>query len=294
MEVNMNILILGGTRYIGKHIISSLLSKNYNVTIATRGKTPDPFGDLINRIVINERNDIIDIQEKLKGRFFDIIIDNLAFDSNNVKILLENIECKKYLFTSSAAVYDKHINTVETDFSPFDYPIKWVWRDEGISFREGKRLAEATVFQYYNKFNPIAVRLPFVIGKDDYTKRMYYYIYNIINKKPLNINNMDNRISFVNSQEAGKFISFLIGTNYVGPINGCNNGTVKLRQLIEYVEDKTQVKAIYDSNSEPAPYNDQPDHYISNTLALDLGFAFTDLSNWIYKLIDYYIAQVER
>jgi hypothetical protein len=27
---------------------------------------------------------------------------------------------------------------------------------------------------------------------------------------------------------------------------------------------------------------------------LDLGFAFTDLSNWIYKLIDYYIAQVER
>ena len=43
----MNILILGGTRYIGKHIISSLLSKNYNVTIATRGKTPDPFGDLI-------------------------------------------------------------------------------------------------------------------------------------------------------------------------------------------------------------------------------------------------------
>jgi hypothetical protein len=33
----MNILVLGGTRFMGKHLVSTLLRKGHKITIATRG-----------------------------------------------------------------------------------------------------------------------------------------------------------------------------------------------------------------------------------------------------------------
>lgn len=41
----MKVLVLGGTRFFGVHMVNSLLSKGHNVTIATRGKTKDIFED---------------------------------------------------------------------------------------------------------------------------------------------------------------------------------------------------------------------------------------------------------
>ena len=34
----MNILVIGGTRYFGIHMVNKLLEQGYNITIATRGK----------------------------------------------------------------------------------------------------------------------------------------------------------------------------------------------------------------------------------------------------------------
>ena len=37
----MKILVIGGTRYIGIHMVNKLLEQGHEVTIATRGKTPE-------------------------------------------------------------------------------------------------------------------------------------------------------------------------------------------------------------------------------------------------------------
>jgi len=41
----MKILVLGGTRFFGIHMVNDLIEKGHEVTIATRGITPDYFGD---------------------------------------------------------------------------------------------------------------------------------------------------------------------------------------------------------------------------------------------------------
>lgn len=41
----MNILVIGGTRFFGIHMVNELLTAGYDVTIATRGKASDSFGD---------------------------------------------------------------------------------------------------------------------------------------------------------------------------------------------------------------------------------------------------------
>ncbi len=47
----MNMLVLGGTRFTGKHLVNDLLKKNHRVTIATRGIAKDDFGNRVERIV---------------------------------------------------------------------------------------------------------------------------------------------------------------------------------------------------------------------------------------------------
>jgi nucleoside-diphosphate-sugar epimerase len=37
----MKILVIGGTRYFGIHMVNKLLEQGHEVTIATRGKTPE-------------------------------------------------------------------------------------------------------------------------------------------------------------------------------------------------------------------------------------------------------------
>lgn len=37
----MKILVIGGTRYFGIHMVNKLLEQGHAVTIATRGKTPE-------------------------------------------------------------------------------------------------------------------------------------------------------------------------------------------------------------------------------------------------------------
>ena len=43
----MNILVIGGTRFFGIHMVNELLTAGHDVTIATRGKASDSFGDKV-------------------------------------------------------------------------------------------------------------------------------------------------------------------------------------------------------------------------------------------------------
>ncbi len=52
----MKILVLGGTRFFGVHLVCALLEDGHEVTIATRGRTPDSFGSQVSRIVVDRLN----------------------------------------------------------------------------------------------------------------------------------------------------------------------------------------------------------------------------------------------
>ena len=68
-------------------------------------------------------------------------------------------------------------------------------------------------------------------------------------------------------------------------------GKISLGTL-NYVEEKTGKKAVLAEDSEDvdkAPYNGDPEFSINTDKARALGFKFTDIHDWIYELLDYYI-----
>ena len=96
-------------------------------------------------------------------------------------------------------------------------------------------------------------------------------------------------MGYIRSDEAGKFMAFLVDKDFRGAINGCSEGTISLREIITYVEQKTGTKAILDENGDAAPYNGEPEYSINTDKAKALGFEFSVLKDWIYELLDYYI-----
>ncbi len=289
----MNILVIGGTRYFGIHMVNKLLEEGHNVTIATRGTTADNFGSKVKRIYL-ERTNENSIKDALKDLHFDVVIDKIAYCSNDIRYVMDNVNCDKYIYMSSTSVYNpKKIDTVEEDFN--GYSDTFVWCDRmAFPYEEIKRQAEYALWQKYADRNWIAVRYPFAIGKDDYTNRLKFYVDHVMQSIPMYIDNIDYQMSYIRSDEAGCFISFLVDKNVDGAINGCSDGTISLGEIIEYVENKTGKKAIIDNSGDTAPYNEEPEYSINTQKAKKLGFEFSKLSDWIYDLLDYYISVNEE
>ena len=287
----MRILVIGGTRFFGIHMINELLAKGHNVTIATRGKVSDEYGDRVKRITI-ERTNETSMKNALSGRHYDVVIDKIAYCSNDIKYAMEAVDCDKYIHMSSTSVYEpKHTNTMESDFNGVSK--KLVWCDRiAFPYEEIKRQAERALWQEYSDRNWIAVRYPFAIGKDDYTKRLLYYVEHTIKSIPMNIDNLDCQMGYIRSDEAGKFIDFLVDKDVRVAIKGRSKGTISIREIIEYVEKKTGTKAVIDKTGEDAPYNGEPEYSINTEKAKSLGFQFSLLQDWIYELLDYYIQLV--
>ena len=183
------------------------------------------------------------------------------------------------------------MNTVESDFDGSSKEL--IWCDRGdFPYEEIKRQAECALWKKYVDRNWIAVRYPFVIGKDDYTKRLLFYVEHIMKSIPMNVDNLNAQMGYIRSDEAGKFMAFLIDKDIRGAINGSSEGTISIREIIEYVEKKTGTKAIISKKGEDAPYNGVPVYSINTKKAELLGFRFSVLQDWIYELLDYYIKLV--
>lgn len=293
MEVKMKILVLGGTRFFGIHMVKELLAQGHDVTIATRGKASDEYGDRVKRIIV-ERTSGESMKSAFNGRHYDVVIDKIAYCSNDIKYVMEAVDHDKYIHMSSTSVYEpKHMNTVESDFNGTDRELVWCDR-KAYPYEEIKRQAECALWQEYSHRDWIAVRYPFALGKDDYTKRLLYYVEHTIKAIPMNIDNPDAQMGFIHSVEAGKFMAFLVGQDIQGAINGSSEGTISIREILEYVEKKTGTKAIIDKAGEKAPYNGEPEYSINTEKANALGFRFSALHDWIYELLDYYIRSVKQ
>ena len=285
----VDILVLGGTRFFGIHLVRELLAQGHRVTLATRGLAADEFADRVGRLIV-ERTDPDSLWQAFEGKRFDVVCDNLAYASNDVRNLLNCVDCHRYLMVSSASVYaDKHLGTREEEFDPLTFALAWCSRGD-FPYDETKRQAECALFQSYPLQRSAAVRFPFVIGEDDYTQRLYFYVEHVVKGQPMHINNLESQLGFLRSDEAGKFLAHLASSGFCGSLNGCSHGTISVAEMLAYLETKTGHRAVLAPDGDTAPYNWLEDFSLDTGLAERGGFVFSSLKDWIYRLLDHYVA----
>lgn len=106
-RASLEILILGGTRFLGPHLVDAALARGHQVTLFNRGKSnPGLFPDL--ETLIGDR----DPQKgeglsPLMGRHWDVVIDTSGYVPRHVaasaRLLAKQV--KQYIFISTISVY---------------------------------------------------------------------------------------------------------------------------------------------------------------------------------------------
>ncbi|RMD97686.1 MAG: epimerase [Deltaproteobacteria bacterium] len=99
----MKILILGGTRFLGRHLVAAALEAGHEVTLFHRGRTnPDLYPEL-ERIIGDRDGDL----SRLAKRTFDAVIDTCGYHPRLVGAAAAFFakRASHYTFISSVSVY---------------------------------------------------------------------------------------------------------------------------------------------------------------------------------------------
>jgi nucleoside-diphosphate-sugar epimerase len=221
-----NILVLGGTRYLGLEFIKILNEENINLFVASRNKI-----SIQNFIKIDRKNQN-DLDNLFKNIQFDIVIDFINFSLPDSEKLLNAISFQikppKLILISSTYIYDNPLQIEkdsifsENSFLPNKHILFGLDRPD-ISYSNGKRDMESySVNNYYND-KLVILRFPIILGSNDYTQRTIFYSSLIKEKKSINPRNIHNKSNYIFSFEAANAILNFVNKDLTGIYNVCFN-----------------------------------------------------------------------
>lgn len=174
---------------MGRIAVEKLLERGDSVTVFSRGNFRPDWWDRIEHLQ-GDRSVRGDFAAKLKGRTFDAVIDTQAYRFEDVQSAVETFQgaVGRYLFVSTGSVYldgkldfATHCPFKESDVS---------WEELDYSYPEGddpygvgKRHCE----KWLNENSTIPytiVRIPAVMGWDDPTTRMWWWVQRALDGGP--------------------------------------------------------------------------------------------------------------
>jgi 2'-hydroxyisoflavone reductase len=178
----MKLLIIGGTRFLGRHLVMAALDRNHDVTLFNRGNyetRPDT------ELIIGDRDRDL---SKLRGREWDAVIDTCGFLPHSVRASAETLSScvGVYVFISSLSVYADLSLPGVTEAAP----LKTLTSDQldeanrindsnganyGSLYGGLKALCEHTLLEVIPD-NSLIIRPGLIVGPYDYTDRFTYWV----------------------------------------------------------------------------------------------------------------------
>ena len=99
----MNVLVLGGSYFVGRHIALHACELGHQVTLLNRGTRPMPLPTLL-----ADRDDASSMESALSAWSFDLVVDCSGRNARQVLTAAHALQGRyaRYLFVSTPAVYD--------------------------------------------------------------------------------------------------------------------------------------------------------------------------------------------
>lgn len=177
----LDILILGGTSFLGPHQIAYALKRGHKISTFTRGKTkPSVHAELLDQVenLIGDReNDL----KALENRKWDVVIDNSGRNAQwtaaTAKLLKRKADL--YIYTSSTGVYYPYLGedikedtelVLETPPNLQDEIVKMEY-DYGVM----KANSELAAIKEFGKERTLIIRPTYMIGPGDQTDRFIHW-----------------------------------------------------------------------------------------------------------------------
>lgn len=185
----MRVLLLGGTRFIGPHVVRRLAALGHGIALFNRGQSPGA-GSLPEGIVriTGDRADLGKYRKEFRSFAPDVVVDLFPYTQADAHMLMDTFAgiAGRVVAVSSCDVYRAfgRLNRIEsgpveegplTEDSPLcetRYPFRGA-RDDRSDY--DKVLVERAVMGHENLPGTV-LRLPMVYGPGDYQHRLYPYL----------------------------------------------------------------------------------------------------------------------
>jgi len=165
----VNILIVGGTRFLGRAIVDAALGRGHELTLFNRGTTDPALFPGLETILGDRCHDA----SKLSGRSFDAVIDVPGMNPGDVRPVVDAVSSfvERYVFVSTVSVYADH-STPQVEGQPVLVPAEG--QDPGVAYGAGKAAAEEVVINAFGD-KALVARPGLIVGPHDPTDRFAYW-----------------------------------------------------------------------------------------------------------------------
>ncbi len=285
-----NILIIGGTRFQGPHLIKKILEKKYNLTIFNTGKNLIKENKNIKHIV-GDRNNLNDLAQ-LKNIQFDACIDTCAYLPHHIEYLAKNLKAHHYTLISSIYALDRTCQII-TENSP----LKKLSSEASVvtPASYGVLKAECERRAHLNFGNKALIIRPGpIIGINDHTRRMAFWMRLIVkHKKNIKISDLDKKLQLIDVEALTNFTVNCVDNDYTDSINVCGNPVTLsevTNQIIKisnskYTTLEISIKNLHHQGITNIPYlSDLQDNIYDNSKSISLGLNYPTLNQSIKKI----------
>jgi len=167
-----DLLVLGGTGFIGPHMVREALRRGHRVTLFNRGRTNSTLFPDLETIKGDRAGDL----DGLQGRSWDAVIDNSGYMPQYVRrsarVLSDNIG--QYLFISTISAYASYArpNNEDSALATIDHvPEEFSWQNYGAL----KVLCEQRAAEEIGDDRTTVLRPTYICGPGDHTDRFTYW-----------------------------------------------------------------------------------------------------------------------
>ena len=211
----MRILVVGGTRFVGRHVVEAALAAEHDVTLLHRGRGDDDLFPEAEHLHADRDVDL----SLLARREFDATVDTSAYFPRQVRSLSAALDGRggRYLVISSTSVYaqpdaqgfDESSHLVE----PAGDDVTEITEE---SYGRLKVSVEIAARELHHE-RATVVRPTYVIGPWDYTQRFTYWVERLAEGgEVLAPGNPDDPIQVIDGRDMGVWIVGLLEDDVTG------------------------------------------------------------------------------
>ncbi|MFD6225618.1 NAD-dependent epimerase/dehydratase family protein [Streptomyces sp. NPDC060232] len=303
------ILVIGGSRYFGKSLVTRMRDAGDEVTVLNRGSSPPPPAG-VGRLLA-DRDDETGLRQALGRRDFDVVVDQVCYTPLQAAVARRVFTARtgRYVMTSTMEVYDPA--TLAVGSAPHTVPVTEEALDparpplapplphrqgpgpahsDAYAYAEGKRRAEA-VFLREPPFPYVCVRTAHVLGggRAEFTGRLAHYVERIGAGQPVDVHQAPYGTSFIHHLEMADFLDWTSRQTFTGPVNAASHGAPDVLALCAVVAERLGRRPRYrvvEAGADASPFSFDRAYAMDNGRAEALGFAFGRVSDWLPGAVD--------
>ncbi|MEO1244746.1 MAG: NAD-dependent epimerase/dehydratase family protein [Pseudomonadota bacterium] len=170
---SLNLLVLGGTGFIGPHMVREALRRGHSVTLFNRGRTNNTLFPDLETIKGDRGEDLAG----LEGRRWDAVIDNSGYVprhvQNSAELLADAVD--HYLFISTISVYASFEQPLDEDSPLGTIDDESIEEVTGETYGPLKALCEKRAASAMGDDRLTVLRPTYICGPGDHTDRFSYW-----------------------------------------------------------------------------------------------------------------------